>query len=317
MPRAQLIPNGDWETGVASGWTLTPGSGGGVCELSSADPYNGKWHLRIGTAAGGGDSTATFSSPDAVALVGFTIEFQVRHKKKTGDSGVAPLNIRITDSSGSTSTLLNPGGAAPSTYTFATVQRTIVAGSTIVTFTIIVTGGAVDIGQFEIDAMVCENPLVGAGVGGSEDLGGAEEDLTSGFLDNATRPPLTLPPPGAPLFVPDAEQGSIIYRNAFMWVTLPPGVHGETLMTQGPGANPIWSAGIGRVFVQVQFVVLIPTWAAVVATLVDQAYPQTVAFSVLILTMTPVAATLSDTSYPQTVTMAPVMPTWGVTAVLT
>jgi hypothetical protein len=40
-------------------------------------------------------------------------------------------------------------------------------------------------------------------------------------------------------------QGSILYRGATAWTTLPPGTSGYVLQTQGAGANPIWAAGGG------------------------------------------------------------------------
>jgi maltodextrin utilization protein YvdJ len=40
-------------------------------------------------------------------------------------------------------------------------------------------------------------------------------------------------------------QGDIIYHNGTSWVRLAAGVSGETLQTQGAGANPIWAAGAG------------------------------------------------------------------------
>ena len=42
-----------------------------------------------------------------------------------------------------------------------------------------------------------------------------------------------------------ATQGSILYRSATGWTQLGPGLSGQTLQTQGAGANPIWAAGAG------------------------------------------------------------------------
>jgi hypothetical protein len=42
-----------------------------------------------------------------------------------------------------------------------------------------------------------------------------------------------------------ATQGSILYRSATGWTQLGPGVSGQTLQTQGAGANPVWAAGAG------------------------------------------------------------------------
>jgi hypothetical protein len=39
-----------------------------------------------------------------------------------------------------------------------------------------------------------------------------------------------------------ANQGAIIYRNAFNWVELLPGTSGQFLQTQGASANPIWTS---------------------------------------------------------------------------
>lgn len=44
-------------------------------------------------------------------------------------------------------------------------------------------------------------------------------------------------------------QGSLIYRNASSWITLPPGTNGQLLSTSGASANPAWvtASGTGTV----------------------------------------------------------------------
>lgn len=39
----------------------------------------------------------------------------------------------------------------------------------------------------------------------------------------------------------DGAQGDILYHNGTAWVALTAGINGYTLVTQGPGANPVWS----------------------------------------------------------------------------
>ncbi|HVB33705.1 MAG TPA: hypothetical protein VNJ52_04945 [Patescibacteria group bacterium] len=43
-------------------------------------------------------------------------------------------------------------------------------------------------------------------------------------------------------------QGDIIYFNGSAWARLPAGTSGYMLQTQGPGANPLWAAGLPNAF---------------------------------------------------------------------
>jgi hypothetical protein len=43
--------------------------------------------------------------------------------------------------------------------------------------------------------------------------------------------------------IPGEVQGSVLYFNGTNWVQLPPGTAGESLTTQGAGANPSWTSG--------------------------------------------------------------------------
>jgi hypothetical protein len=43
---------------------------------------------------------------------------------------------------------------------------------------------------------------------------------------------------------PSGTQGSILYRDATQWVTLPPGTADQVLQTKGAGQNPIWATGV-------------------------------------------------------------------------
>lgn len=54
----------------------------------------------------------------------------------------------------------------------------------------------------------------------------------------------TLPGPLAvgDLTIAGEVQGNVLYFNGANWVPLPPGVAGETLTTQGAGANPAWTS---------------------------------------------------------------------------
>jgi hypothetical protein len=50
---------------------------------------------------------------------------------------------------------------------------------------------------------------------------------------------------GVASLVVGATQGDVLYYDGSVWTVLPPGVAGEVLTTQGPGANPIWGPGGG------------------------------------------------------------------------
>ena len=53
--------------------------------------------------------------------------------------------------------------------------------------------------------------------------------------------------------LPDAPQGSILYRGATGWVALPPDTAKEILATNGNGANPEWVNTITRLTVDTSF----------------------------------------------------------------
>jgi hypothetical protein len=56
-------------------------------------------------------------------------------------------------------------------------------------------------------------------------------------------PGLHTPRQDTNLSIAGAVQGAVLYFDGAAWVTLPPGVAGQQLTTQGPGANPTWGAG--------------------------------------------------------------------------
>lgn len=94
---ALVIPNPGWETGGAGGWTLTPGSSGGVCAVSAVDPRSGIYHLLLTKAGAGSQSYAyvdlgTYNS--IPGLIGQRIRFSV-YGKAVG-TPTTDLQLQIT-----------------------------------------------------------------------------------------------------------------------------------------------------------------------------------------------------------------------------